>query len=83
MYKENFKPLTEDQIKLLNHSAIATLFKCSHTYVTRVLKSTEYPKAPKAKNILNAAIKSIAEIELKGKAENDRIMGIEVITEND
>lgn len=83
MYKENFKPLTEDQIKLLNHSAIATLFKCSHTYVTRVLKSKEYPKAPKAQNILNAAIKSIEEIELKGKAEYDRIMGLEVITEND
>tara|TARA_Y100001963_G_C6415187_1_gene280207 strand:+ start:19 stop:270 length:252 start_codon:yes stop_codon:yes gene_type:complete len=83
MYKENFKPLTEDQIKLLNHSAMATLFKCSHTYVRRVLKSTEFPKAPKAQNILNAAIKSIEEIELQGKAENDRIMGLEVITEND
>jgi histidinol phosphatase-like PHP family hydrolase len=81
MYKEIFKPLSKEQIKLLNHSALGEAFKCSHTYVTRVLKSTEEPKAPKAKNILKAAREMINALEIQAKEEEDRLNAIEAMAE--
>ncbi|MGY0407422.1 MAG: hypothetical protein ACWIPJ_03560 [Polaribacter sp.] len=82
MYKEKFTPLTETQIKLLNKQGLATTFKCSHTYVNRILRFTEAPKAPKAKNILKAARDMINALEHQAKEEETRINAIKAIAEN-
>lgn len=55
MYKEIFIALTKKQIKLLNASELAIKHNCSQSYVSRILKSTEQPIAPKAIRILASA----------------------------
>lgn len=72
MYKEIFKPLSKAQIKLLNHSGLAEAFNCSHTYVSRILKSKAEPNAPKAKNILNTAKELVEKIETNAAKESAR-----------
>ncbi|MBV7268409.1 hypothetical protein [Winogradskyella luteola] len=55
MYTKKFIPLTETQIKMVNASGLAKKFECSHSYVSRILKSESDPENDKAQNILKAA----------------------------
>ena len=40
---------------MVNASGLAKKFECSHSYVSRILKSESEPDNEKAKNILKAA----------------------------
>lgn len=55
MYKKEFIALTENQIKMVNASALSKTFGCAQSYVSRILKSTEEPTNEKAQQILKAA----------------------------
>lgn len=61
MYRKNFLALTEDQIKMVNASALARQFNCTSMWIGKVLKLTEEPTNEKTKQIHKAA-RDIVEI---------------------
>lgn len=64
MYNKNFVRLTDKQLKIVNHTALAAKYNCSQSYVSRVLKSKEEPTAAKAKEIIESARKFADVIEV-------------------
>lgn len=63
MYKKEFIPLTEAEIKSINASALAKQFNCTSMWVGKVLKLQEEPTNEKSLNILKAARDIIAVYE--------------------
>ncbi|WP_435135796.1 hypothetical protein [Formosa sp. A9] len=55
MYKKEFIPFTEDEIRMVNASALARQFNCTSTYIGRIMKLQEYPKNENAQLIIKAA----------------------------
>lgn len=49
-------PLTSEQIKKVNATALADKHNCSNSYVSRALKKDEMPVKGKAKDIIQDAI---------------------------
>lgn len=63
MYAKIELPLADYQIKMVNASVLALKYSCSSSYVSRVLKSKEWPKSKMAKSILGDAIVVISQYE--------------------
>jgi hypothetical protein len=61
MYKNNFISFSDDQIKMVNASALAKQFNCSSMWVGKVLKLDDAPTNKKAIKIFEAA-KQIVEL---------------------
>lgn len=55
MYKKEFIPFTDDEIRMINASALAKRFNCTSMWVGKVLKLQEAPTNEKALDIINAA----------------------------
>lgn len=55
MYQKKFIPFTEDEIRMVNASALAKQFNCTSMWVGKVLKLQEEPTNEKSKLIIEAA----------------------------
>jgi len=63
MYAKIELPLADHQIKMVNASVLALKYKCSSSYVSRVLKLKEVPNSVLARKILGDAISVIGHYE--------------------
>lgn len=55
MYTKDFIPITPEEIRMVNASALAKQFSCTSSYVSRILKFNEKPANEKAQQIHDAA----------------------------
>lgn len=76
MYNKKFISLDPEEIKKLNKSGLAKTFKCSHSYVNRVLALKEAPSAPKAISIIKTAREIIDTLKKEGQVEAERLNSI-------
>lgn len=60
MYAKKFIPLTDEEIKRVNASALAKEFECTSAWVGRVMRCKSLPKNEKAQKI-HASARRIVE----------------------